>query len=121
MPRRVGAPAALVLLALAGTPVRAGEPGRFFETQVRPVLQAQCLRCHGAEKKVRGGLRRTSRDALLKGGDGGPVVALDRPEESRLLQAINHRDLKMPPKGKLPQAQIDVLTRWVKMGAPWPA
>ena len=27
----------------------------------------------------------------------------------------------MPPKGKLAQAQIDALTTWVKMGAPWPA
>src|SRR5262249_45433376 len=26
---------------------------------------------------------------------------------------------KMPPKGKLPQKQIDILTRWVKLGAPW--
>ncbi len=115
-------PAALLLLALAAGPApAAGEPERFFETQVRPILQAQCLRCHGAEKKVRGGLRLTSREALLKGGDSGPAVSADKPDDSRLLQAINYRDLRMPPKGKLPQAQIDILTRLVRMGAPWPA
>jgi hypothetical protein len=27
----------------------------------------------------------------------------------------------MPPQGKLPQAQIDALTRWVRAGTPWPA
>ena len=25
----------------------------------------------------------------------------------------------MPPKGKLPQAQIEILTAWVKLGVPW--
>src|SRR5437764_579222 len=31
------------------------EPGRFFEAQVRPILQAHCLACHGGEKKIKGG------------------------------------------------------------------
>ncbi len=26
----------------------------------------------------------------------------------------------MPPKSKLPQAEIDTLTKWIAMGAPWP-
>ena len=91
---------------------------RFFETQVQPILRAHCLTCHGGEK-VRGGLRLTGRAALLKGGERGPAVSLDRPEESLLLQAVNHRDLKMPPTGKLTPGQIDTLGRWVKMGVPW--
>lgn len=57
---------------------------------------------------------------LLQGGKRGPAISLSRPEASLLLQAIYHQDLKMPPKGKLPKAQIDVLERWVTMGAPWP-
>jgi mono/diheme cytochrome c family protein len=91
---------------------------RFFETQVRPILQTHCIGCHGGDK-VRSGLKLTSRDAVLTGGERGPAVLPERPEKSLLLQAINHRDLKMPPRGKLPQAQLDVLARWVKMGAPW--
>src|SRR5262249_19213284 len=41
--------------------------------------------------------------------------------ESLLLQAISYAndDLKMPPKGKLAQAQIEVLTQWVHLGAPY--
>ena len=57
----------------------------------------------------------------MKGGDRGPAVSLEAPGESLLVEAINHRELKMPPKGKLPQAEIDALSRWVEMGAPWPA
>jgi hypothetical protein len=99
----------------------AAEQAKFFETQVQPILQAQCLSCHGGEKKIKGGLRLTSRENLLKGGKSGPVVSLTKPAESLLLQAINYQDLKMPPKGKLAQGQIDVLTRWIEMGAPWSA
>lgn len=93
----------------------------FFERDVAPILKANCISCHGGEKKIQGGLRLTSRESLLKGGESGPAVSLETPEESTLLDAINYRSLEMPPKGKLPQSQIDVLTNWVKTGSPWPA
>ncbi len=102
-------------------PAASVEGAKFFEKDVLPILQAQCFRCHGAEPKVKGGLNLTTREGLLKGGDTGPVVSLEKPGESLLLSAINHRDLKMPPKGKLPQAQIDMLTRWVHLGVPYAA
>ncbi|MBY0528387.1 MAG: PSD1 and planctomycete cytochrome C domain-containing protein [Gemmataceae bacterium] len=97
------------------------EEATFFEIQVKPILQAHCLSCHGGEKKIKGGLNLTSRAHLLKGGETGPAVSTDKPDDSLLLKAIQYRDMKMPPKGKLPQAQIDILTRWIKMGAPWSA
>src|SRR5262249_56735236 len=97
----------------------AAEGVKFYEKEVQPILQVQCFRCHGAEPKVKGGLNLTTRDGLLKGGDSGPAVTLDKPDASLLLSAVNHRDLQMPPKGKLSQTQIDTLTRWVKLGAPY--
>ncbi|MBL8798933.1 MAG: DUF1553 domain-containing protein [Planctomycetia bacterium] len=97
----------------------AAEHGKFFEKEVQPILQAQCLSCHGPEKKVRGGLRLTTREELLKGGDSGPAISIEKPEESLFLKAIHHQEMKMPPKGKLPQAQLEVLTKWIKLGAPW--
>jgi hypothetical protein len=91
----------------------------FFDKHVQPILKQHCFKCHG-EGKIRGGLRLTSRANLLKGGDSGPAVSIDKPETSRLLQAINYKDgLEMPPTGKLSQEKIDVLTRWVKAGKPW--
>jgi hypothetical protein len=93
----------------------------FFESQVRPLLEARCLKCHGREPKIRGNLRLDSREAVLRGGDLGPAVSLDAPEESLFLQAIRYEGPEMPPSGKLPQAEIDVLTRWVRQGLPWPA
>src|ERR1051326_2426110 len=95
------------------------EQVKFFELQVLPILQAHCFTCHGGDKETRSDLNLTSRDGILKGGKRGPAVSLDKPAESRLLEAINYHDLKMPPRGKLPTAHIDVLTRWVKMGVPF--
>jgi hypothetical protein len=68
---------------------------------------------------VKGGLWLTSREAILKGGNSGPAITVDKPQDSLLLHAVNYLEPKMPPKGKLPQTQIDILTRWVTMGAPW--
>ena len=36
-----------------------------------------------------------------------------------LLQAIRYEELEMPPGGKLPQGELEILTRWVKEGVPW--
>lgn len=92
----------------------------YFDKQVLPILQANCFKCHGGEAKIRGGLRLTSREEILKGGDSGPAVVLDKPAISRFLQAIRYQDgLEMPPKGKLPDKDIAVLTRWVTEKIPW--
>src|SRR4051794_6400049 len=96
----------------------------FFEKKVRPVLVQHCYECHSATaKKLKAGLLLDSRAGMLEGGDLGPAVVPGDPAKSRLMEAIHFTnvDLKMPKKGKLPQAVIDDLTAWVKMGAPWPA
>ncbi len=93
----------------------------FFEKQIRPLLIEHCQACHG-DKKQEGGLRLTSRDMLLKGGETGPAVVPGQPDESRLIRAVGYLDeRKMPPKQKLAEADIAKLKRWVALGAPWPA
>src|SRR5688572_24459227 len=111
--------------ALAADAAKHGEKAgaedvKFFEEQVKPILQANCIKCHGGEAKIKGGLRMTSRAELLKGGDTGAAVEPGNPDRSLLVKAIRYDDeeLQMPPKAKLPQGQIDVLTQWVKRGAP---
>ena len=95
---------------------------QFFETKVRPVLVANCFECH-AEKKQRGDLRLDSLAAMLEGGEQGPAIVPGHPEKSLLVKAINQDGkLKMPPKNKkLSRDEIDALTQWIKMGAPWPS
>ncbi|MBS0261624.1 MAG: DUF1553 domain-containing protein [Planctomycetes bacterium] len=95
------------------------EQVEFFEKDVQPILKARCLKCHGGEEKIRGGLRLTSRDELLTGGDQGPAFDDKKPAASLFLQAINYDGLEMPPSGKLPKAEIETLTKWLNQGAPW--
>lgn len=95
--------------------------GEFFEKRIRPVIVEQCYECHSSSaKKVKGGLRVDSREALLAGGDSGPAIVPGAPEKSLLLKAVRHedKDLTMPPKKpKLPEAVLADLAAWVKGGA----
>jgi Planctomycete cytochrome C len=75
-------------------PATAGEsvPGtdeqiEHFEKHVRPLLANKCFDCHGTDTGD-GGLKLTSREAVLAGGDVGPVVDLGKPSESLLLKAV---------------------------------
>jgi len=93
----------------------------FFETKIRPVLIENCYRCHAAsEQSVRGGLSVENRDALLAGGESGAAVVPGDLESSILWQAINYRDYRMPPKGRLPDNVIADFKTWIEMGAPDP-
>src|SRR5581483_10835584 len=116
--------AALVVFLVAAPAGRAPAQGagdELFERHVRPVLVERCLACHSADK-AKGGLRLDTRENLLKGGDGGPVVVPGKPRDSRLIEAVRHAgDLKMPPNAKLPEKDAAALERWVSLGAPWPA
>jgi mono/diheme cytochrome c family protein len=95
----------------------AGE--EFFETKIRPLLAEHCHTCHGPTKQ-KGGLRLDSRAAILKGGESGPALFPDKPDESRIIQAVRYNgEPQMPPKCKLADDQIAALSAWVKMGAPW--
>jgi hypothetical protein len=93
----------------------------FFERAVRPILVERCQTCHGATK-AKGHLRLDSRAAVLAGGESGPAIVPKAPGDSLLIDAINYGALhQMPPKSKLPAEEIATLTRWVELGAPWPA
>lgn len=108
----VGAAAAEPTKPVPATP----EQLEFYTQQVLPILKSHCLKCHGAGKTIKGGLRLTSQENILKGGETGPAVSLDQPDKSLLLEAINYREYEMPPSGKLSDEQIAILTRWVRSG-----
>jgi len=110
---------AAVLQAEGPEPDRAGT--EFFEKRIRPVLVEQCYECHSGRGKVKGGLRLDSREGWEKGGDSGPAAVPGKPDDSLIVEALRSAgDLKMPPKGRLPQAIVDDFERWVKLGAPDP-
>jgi hypothetical protein len=123
-PIRVAAAVALAL-SLGPAPCRCATPltpaELAFERHVRPLLVEHCVGCHGPKKRM-GGLRLDTRAGLVEGGENGPVVKPADPDASRLVQAVRRTgELKMPPKKKLKQAEVDAVAAWVKAGAPWPA
>lgn len=98
----------------------------FFREKVKPVLEEHCISCHGGSDgkggyKIKGGLQLISRKGLLKGGEHGPAYDEKKPTQSILLEVISYRndELQMPPKNKLSDEHIALLTEWIKRGAPW--
>ncbi len=130
MPRPYRAALALACFCVGLVPVTGSaddskvtaEQARFFESKIRPILVERCVSCHGAEKQ-KAGLRLDTSEAFAAGGDTGEAVVAGKPDESLLIAAIRYNDdgPKMPPSKQLPPAEIEALTQWVQLGAPWPA
>ncbi|MEM7371630.1 MAG: DUF1553 domain-containing protein [Bacteroidota bacterium] len=93
-----------------------------FNTQIRPILNNNCLSCHGGVKK-NGGLSMLFREeALLPTKSGKHAIVPFHPEQSELLHRIAHHDPeeRMPPESDpLTQEQIHLLTKWIEQGAKW--
>lgn len=107
----------LPVVALPQTPTDL----QYYETQVKPLLQKRCLPCHSGEK-AQAGLRLDIATGWLRGGVSGPAVQSGAPEKSLLIKAIRYQGeaTAMPPTGKLPDAEITLLTEWIRRGAPAP-
>ncbi len=101
----------------------AGEPAAkpagtlTFETDILPILQARCAKCHGDEK-LQGGFDVRRRFALLKGGDTGPAFVAGKPDESILIEKIEKNEMPPPDEGRLDDKQKALIRQWVLAGAP---
>jgi hypothetical protein len=95
----------------------------FFEAKVRPLLVKHCYECHSAEAdKAKGGLLLDSKAGWSAGGDSGDVIEPGNAAGSLLIESVRYETagIEMPPKYRLADAEIEVLERWVEMGAPDP-
>ncbi|HEV8292569.1 MAG TPA: c-type cytochrome domain-containing protein, partial [Tepidisphaeraceae bacterium] len=102
----VGAVAGLTIGGLAWAevdlnklPPPASKKGVTYAKDIKPILQASCFRCHGAERP-KSGLRLDSLEGVMNGGDGGKIVIPGRSKESLLVLAASQLDEEtaMPPK-----------------------
>ena len=97
----------------------------FYTSKVKPILAAQCGECHmGTNRK--GGLVIDTQAGLKKGGRDGAVIVPGDPENSLFVKLIRHEGpvddpMPMPPKKpKMSDADIAIITAWVKAGAEMP-
>lgn len=111
----------ILLLALGWTagpgPVSAAGSARdaaaLWSGGVQPLLDVQCVKCHGPIEQ-KSGLELDTPEAVFKGGDEGPVVVPGQPEKSRLYRYLApDSDPHMPPKKQLSDAQRDVVRAWI--------
>jgi len=106
------------VLAMSG-PAAHGEEVSFGR-DIHPILEASCFECHGEERQ-RGDLRLDSKEAILQGGENGPVVVAGSPDESSLYTLVvlppDHIDI-MPAKGDpLTPEQTQAIHAWISAGA----
>lgn len=114
-------PLAVAVATAAPTAPPSPRDPAYFTKVVRPILAEKCFSCH-SERVHLSGFRLDRRAEMLQGGKHGAALDLNKPDVSLLLRAIRHEGpLKMPPAGKLGDAEISALTEWVRGGAVWDA
>ena len=79
----------------------AEEPAVDFLRDVKPILAQRCFRCHSSLEQE-SGLRLDSVAAILKGGDGGTIVAAIRTCQSILVSPF----MAAPPARCCSDSQI---------------
>lgn len=94
-----------------------------FSRDISPIIQDNCLRCHGPEKP-RSSFRLDNRESALKGGDNGMDIVPGNSAKSPLIHYIAYQveDMEMPPVGrgrKLTPQQVSLLRAWIDQGAAW--
>jgi hypothetical protein len=93
-----------------------------YSADVKPIINKNCIKCHGGVKQA-GGFSLLFRDeALAKTKSGKPAIIPFHPEQSEFIKRLSHKDLdeRMPFKAEpLSKNDIETLTKWVKEGADW--
>jgi mono/diheme cytochrome c family protein len=93
-----------------------------FDADIKPILAAHCVKCHGPTKQ-KGGLRLDNGTHAKEGGNSGPVIVAEKSGESTLIHAVAGIEpaAPMPPgEGKrLSAAEIGKLRAWIDQGAKW--
>jgi len=87
---------------------------------VQPILESKCLSCHNP-KAINGGLDLSTMEAMLSGGDSGPVIENGNAANSELFKRVvlSQSEIKfMPPKGiPLNYNEMEILRSWIDGGA----
>jgi uncharacterized membrane protein len=93
----------------------------FFVQRINPILDSNCVTCHGAGQ-TKGGLRLDSYERLMRGGNDGPVIVAGKPDSSLLLQRVtlspDHKGF-MPAEGRPPLRAEEIvwIRGWIQDGA----
>lgn len=93
-----------------------------FYSDVFPILKANCIACHNAQKSD-GGLNLESFEAIQNGGDSGATYSTESVDESNIIRRVTGEDELMPPEGnnvgakRLTESEIAIIQKWIAEGA----
>jgi hypothetical protein len=93
-----------------------------FNTQVKPILDKNCIVCHGGVRRKSGFSLLFRQDALSPAESGAPAIIPGNPDKSEMIRRITHHDPeeRMPYRhDPLSEHEIKILRQWVKEGAKW--
>lgn len=86
-----------------------------YASDVRPILESRCAKCHMGEF-VSEGLDMGTYETLMAGSQNGPVIVPGSASDSLIIQKLLAGE--MPKRGpKLTPVQIQILTDWINAGA----
>ena len=102
----------------------AAEKSFEFDKDIKPLLEATCVKCHSGAKP-KGAFSLESRELLLKGGKDDKAIVVGDSAHSTLIRYVARldEDTEMPPRGKgtpLTPKQVGLLRAWIDAGAKWP-
>ena len=109
----------LLLAALCVSSLAGGLTGTVgslptFERDIQPILESNCLACHGADEPQHGLDLRTG-PAVLKGGNSGPAIEIGSSAKSLLVERIVAGT--MPPgDARLAESDIELIRKWIDEG-----
>ena len=93
-----------------------------YNTQVKPILNKKCLRCHGGVRQ-NGGFSLLTRDQALAATESGqPAIIPGHASKSEMMKRILSDDpeIRMPMDGDpLSQKEIQILSDWIDQDLPW--
>src|SRR5438445_13892325 len=84
-----------------------------FKTEILPVLEKNCVQCHGPQQKM-AKLDLSSFSGMMEGSSSGPVIAPGKPERSLMWKLIESG--QMPQGGKLTVAEKQLMKSYIQYG-----
>ena len=111
-----------VLLIVAYFLRRRSDDEVHFSRDVRPILNQNCMPCHGGVRQKNGVSFLFREEALGTGKSGRPTIVPGKPDRSELIARVSSSDpdTRMPYHAPpLSPQQIQLLRRWIKQGAKW--
>ena len=93
-----------------------------FSRDIRPILNQNCVACHGGVRQKNGVSFIFREEALGTGKSGRRTIVPGNPDASEFMARLTSTDpeARMPYHAPpLPPQQIALLRRWIKEGAKW--